>query len=682
MDTKTKTDPTIIDKTNPQSPFYTPAPVLTEEQLHERKFDLMRLYQIAQLRESPWPQFDGMGYMKYNETNEMADISFLPPKKNKGDTRITTGVTHEKDSSLVSFYLNLNFEGTVRIFKGASEEIEMGEAITKLVRKSREIENYDNKRAQFYRNFTTQGTSFAREQFTEIWVPNKVITGDVNPARLDQVKWVETGIKKQAAFCETVLVDGKKVFLENIREPNIQKQSGVYTVEYISRELLQSIWGQTEMWKYVPFLAAAGGMDSGTLTQGSIYSDWIYGEVDYSKLEVVTAYRPFEQRFQIYFNGIPMLQPKFPLTAVSPSGLIPLSKGDQDLMNMFAYSKSDPAKTKVDQAVFDELLQTMITKSRQSAMVPRANNTGKVLTPDMFLGGRVISNIDPSDIAPLIENPGITDADFSFYNLFSEHLDSKTISSILDGTTGPTKDMTLGEYMDQQKKAMLKIGGKIDGIIQWERQMLELRVMDLLAHGAQKNEMGGYNDISIEDNMFDGSKGLNVIKFDENNIRSPYDVHMDEQKSKNPNWPAPNPGPDGQDVEYTYIDPKQMREMISDPEYYFKYEIVPVDKNNDKLAQIMFINMVTQAQILFGPDSLQVSRLKKRYAQKFGESYDELFKSDDEIQMQQQQAAAQATQGGAPGSPSTGEVPSPFMNQPGAPKPPTPVVPPAVNTMR
>ncbi len=658
MDTKTSTAPIILDKTDPASPYYTPAPKLDDAQMLERGFDLARLYQIAQVRESPWPQFDGMGYMKYNETNEMADISFIPPKKNKGDTRITTGVTHEKDSSLVSFYLNLNFEGSVRVFKGDKEEVDIGTALTKLVRKSRQEEEYDRKRAQFYRNYTAQGTSFAREQFTEIWVPNKVITGDVNSARLDQTTWVETGLMKQKAICETILVDGKKVFLENIREADIQKQPGVYTVEYVSRALMQSIWGQTDMWKYVPFVQSAGGMGIGYLTQGSIYSDWIYGEVEYSKLEVVTVYRPFEQRFQIYFNGIPMLKPKFPLRAVSPSGLIPLSKGDQDLMNMFAYSKSDPAKAKVDQAVFDELLQTMVMKSRQSAMVPRANNTGKLMTPDMFLGGRFITNLNPEDTPPLIENPGITSSDFSFYELFKQHLDSKTISSILEGqATG--KDMTLGEYLDQQKKAMLKIGAKIDGIIQWEKQMLQLRVMNLLAHGAQKDEQGNYQPVSMEDNMFDGSKGLNIMKFDENNIKSPYDVYNEEQQTQFPNGrqQAPDNGP----VEITYLDPVLMREMLVDPTYYFLYEIVPVDKNNDKITQMMFINKITQAANLFGMESLQVARLKKRYAQVMGESYDDLFLSDEELQMKQQQAqqAEQLAQENGV-KPKPGAVKSPF----------------------
>lgn len=652
MDTQTTTNKSTLPKTDPSSPYYTPTPQLSDDQMLERAFDLSRLYQIAQVRESPWPQFDGMGYMKYNETNEMADISFLPPKKNKGDTRITTGVTHEKDSSLVSFYLNLNFEGVVRVFKGNKEEIDIGTTLTKMIRKSRQEEQYDNKRAQFYRNYTAQGTAFAREQYTEIWVPNKVITGDINPARLDEVAWIEAGLKKQASLCETVLVDGKKVFMENIREADIQKQPGVYVVEYIPRALLQSIWGQTEMWKYVPFMQSAGGMAVGSLTQGSIYSDWIYGEVDFSKLEVLTVYRPFEQRFQLYFNGIPMLKPKYPLRAVSPSGLIPLSKGDQDLMNMFAYSKSDPAKAKIDQAVFDELLQTMVMKSRQSAQVPRANNTGKLITPDMFLGGRMITNLNPEHIPPLIENPGITASDFSFFQLFKEHLDSKTLSSILEGqATG--KDMTLGEYLDQQKKAMLKIGAKIDGIIQWEKQMLRLRVMNLLAHGAQKNEQGSYKDISMEDNMFDGSKGLNVIKFDENNIRSPYQIYDEEQKFQQEN---------GSPVEYTYIDPVLMREMLDDPEYYFCYEITPVDKNNDKITQMMFINMITQAGNIFGADSLQVSRLKKRYAQVMGESYDDLFLSDEEVAMKQQQAEEAALMASEQGNGQGGAKKSPFVN--------------------
>ena len=616
-----------------QSPYYTPKPDLTPDEIKERGFDLYRLYQISQVRESAHPQFDGMGYMKYNETNEMADISYLAPKKNKGDSRITTGVTHEKDSSLVSFYLNMNYEGTVRVFHKDKEVEELGAAITKLVRKSREEENYDNKRPMIYRNYTTQGTAFTCEEYVEYWVPDKEIIGDVDPTQLDKLKWKNKGLKKMLSGCVTNLVDGKKVFMEDIRQPDIQKQPGVYTVEYVPRETMKGIWGNTERWKYVPYFVTPSAQAIGVLTQGSIYSDWVYGEIDFNKTEVVKVYRPFEQRFQIYINGVPMLPAIFPLTAVSPAGLVPLAKGDADLMNLFAYSKSEPAKMKIDQAVFDEILQNMIIKFRQSAFVPRVNNTDKIITPEMFLGGKIISNIDPKMVEPLIPNPGITQSDFSFYQLFKTQLDSKSISSILEGNNQDnTGSMSLGQYMDMQKKQMLKLGGKIDGIIQWEKQMLRLRVMNLLAHGPDTDEQGNYKDITMHGKMPDGSKGLNIIKF-----KSPIDVKSEDVFKEQNDYKEAQ----GSEANITYLDPELLESIINDPEYYLCYEIVPVDKNNDKLAQMMFVSMVTQAMQLFGPDSLQVDGLKRQYAAVMGKSFDDIFLSPDQMKMKQMQAQAQ-----------------------------------------
>ncbi len=627
-----KTEMSNMDNNPEKSIYWTPKPDLSPDAMAERSFDLYRLYQISQVRESPLPQFDGMGYSRYNETNEMADMSFLPPKKNKGDSRITTGITHEKDSSLTAFFLNMNFEGTVRVFHNDKEELEIGTALTKLVRKSREEEFYDDKRPLFYKNYVVQGTAFTCEEYQEVWMPDKQLTTDADPTALDKTTWVDKGLKKVKCGCVTNLVDGKKVFLENIREMDIQKQTGVYTVEYVPREIMKGIWGKTEMWQYVPFMINPSSTTVGTLSQASIYSDWVYGEIDFNKCEVIKVYRPFEQRYQIYINGIPMLKPKFPLKAVSPSGLIPIAKGDLDIMNLFAYSKSEPAKTKIDQAVFDEVLQNMIIKFRQSAFVPRVNNTDKILTPDMFLGGKMISNIDVENVKPLIDSPGITSSDFSFYQLFKQQIDAKTISSMLEGNIDKdTGSMSLGQYMDMQKKQMLKLGGKIDGIINWEKQMLRLRVMDILVHGAQQDdETGEYKNVTAIDSMSDGSQGLNIMKFANPNTKTSEDVFNEQNQYKETT---------GQPAEITYLNPELMKQMLDDDDYYFCYEIVPVDKNNDKLAQMMFVSMITQAAQLFGMDSLQVDSLKKQYAAVMGKSYDDLFISSQDLQMKQEQAA-------------------------------------------
>lgn len=608
-------------------PAVTP-PELTEAEREERTYDLRRLYQIGQVRESPQPQFDGMGYTMYNQTNEMADMSYLPPKANKGDSRITTGITHEKDSTLVSFFGNMNFEGRVRVFYKSEELLDDGIALTRLVRKSRELEAYDDKRAQNYRNYVVQGTSFVLEQWVEEWIPNKVITKDSE--NLDEVKWAYRGLKKLFARPESTLIDGKKVFLENIREKDIQKQPGVYIVEYIPRQLVKTFFGKMKRWKNVPHQVTP--TNAGWLTMGSIYSDWTYGEVDFEKCELIHVYRKFEQRYQLYINGVPMLPADYPLTKVSPGGLVPIAKGDEDPINMFAYSKSEPAKTKIDQQIFDEVLRLMIVKFQQSAFVPRANNTGRIVAPGMFMGGSVTSNLDPDKLPPLIDNPGITGSDFSFYTLLKEQIDSKTLSSIMEGMQAPGQ-MTATEYMDLQKKQLLKLGSKLDGLIQWEKQMLQLRTINILAHGGDKDESGNYKEIAIDDTLSTGDKGMAIMRFDDNLTKTSEEIFNEENQYEEQT---------GSKVEFMYLSPKKMKEMLNNPDYCFYYEVVPVEKNNDKLTQMIFVQMITQAANLFGMDSLQVEELKKRYAQVMGEEFDTLFKSQEELDMQRQMAAMEA----------------------------------------
>lgn len=629
-----------------KTPVVTP-PILNEEELKERAFDLSKIYQIAQVRESPHPQFDGMGYMKYNETNEMADISYLPPKLNKMDRRIVSGITHEKDSSLLSMVQNFNFEGKVRIFKGDEEQYDLSNAITAWVRKSRELENYDEKRPIYYRNLLVQGTSFAQEKFVERYIPKKVVTTEnIDFNRLDEVTWVAAGWDKVYDGCVSDLVDGKKVFLEDIRQSDIRKQPGVYTVEYVPREWVRSIWQDNPRWKHVPFSCTPGSA-IGLLTQATRYSDWTYAEVDFSKVEVMQVHRPLENRYQIYLNGVPMLKAGFPLQVVSPSRLTPIAKGDLDQMNMFAYSKSIPAKTKIDQAVYDNFMRVMMIKFEQSAFVPRGNLTNKYVDPYIMMPGRYTDDVDPKLLPPLIENPGPTNADFSILNMIREGIDNKSVSALLEGNMPSDSTMTLGQYLDMQKKQMLKLGTIFDAFINWEKQMLHLRTCNLIANGAKPmgkikspytgNEVNNYKDVSVDDSFGDAS-GTRVLKFTDENyegIRTPLTVAQEEIAKQKET---------GKEVRYSYLNPALLKDMLSNPEWYFCYEVVPVDKNNDKLSQALFVAMISQAANLFGMESLQVDGLKRRFASKFGEDFDTLFRDprDMEIAQQMQQQASMA----------------------------------------
>jgi len=261
----------------------------------------------------------------------------------------------------------------------------------------------------------------------------------------------------------------------------------------------------------------------------------------------------------------------------------------------------------------------------------------------------MVSNIEASQVEPLIDNPGITNADFSFYNLFKEQIDSKTISSLMEGNP-MSVDMTATQYLDMQKKQMMKIGGKIDGIVQWEKEMLKLRTYNLLANGYEKDKDGKYRDVAVEDKMSDGVRGLNIMRFTDTIDVTPEQIFDEENKYLEDN---------GQLAEITYLNPELMREILEDDDYFLMFEVVPVDKNNDKLTQLMFVNMINQAAQLFGYDSLQVERLKKQYAGLMGRPYDDIFIPEEELQMKRQQMM-QAEQ--APGGEQPKEIQAPAMS--------------------
>jgi hypothetical protein len=67
-------------------------------------------------RESPHPEFDDMTYSQYYDSNKRADLAYIPAKKNKQDTRIVTGYTREKDTTLLSALLGYNFQPDITVY--------------------------------------------------------------------------------------------------------------------------------------------------------------------------------------------------------------------------------------------------------------------------------------------------------------------------------------------------------------------------------------------------------------------------------------------------------------------------------------------------------------------------------------------------------------------------------------
>jgi hypothetical protein len=83
------------------------------------------------------------------------------------------------------------------------------------------------------------------------------------------------------------------------------------------------------------------------------------------------------------------------------------------------------------------------------------------------------------------------------------------------------------------------------------------------------------------------------------------------------------------------------------------------------MGYMLFVKKIQDATGLFGPDSMNVKRLKHRFAAVSGEDFDTFFLSEADLAQKQQEAAAQQT--GAPQAPGTTLPGNPSLLNPGNP---------------
>lgn len=599
-----------------------------------RTFDTKNLRAIARQREIPYLQFDGMSYSQQYFENEKIGLSYIYPKKNKAETPFTSGIGAEKIKTLGSMINEYSFETNYTV-KYKNEPIDdLSLILTNWVRDSKEREKYDEKVRIQNRSLLEQGTAYTVERyFSYSTTDKKILSPYIDLSKLDKVKWIAKG-KKSVDYCSTDHLRGTKVFLENMTLNDIRFQSRAYVVQLVQYDMLEEIFGKLDNFKQVKKGVAAIRMLASMYgTISAYHPDFIQQDVPQN--ELVEVFDRINNRYQIYIDTWPMLEEEFPLKIVSPGGDIPIAKGDLDPSEDFAISRGIPFNMKIDQQLYDLSFKIALIKMKQSAYIPSVNNTGKYMSSAVYEPGMMSEGFQAEKIQSLIADPGIKPADFSFLELIKKGIDDKSFNPILEG--GADDSTTLGEYLDKTRKSMYKIGYVFDAIINWEKQKSILRAYNLLAYGIRKKEGGGFEDLSLADTDSDATWS---IKFEDNTKSSAEDVYaMDVAAQKA-----------GRNVKHAILSPKLLASIIDNPEYSIETSIVPTDKNNDTITQIKYVQKVTQAMNLYGPNSIAAERSKKEYARVMGTDFEDLFKTPEETQlelMQAQQQMAQRVQQGA-----------------------------------
>lgn len=603
------------------------APKYSEEEDQYRSMLIRRIESAKKQRDSSHTEFDDMDYLTRYETNSKAANAYIPPKVNKIDTRIVTGTTREKEHTLLSALLNYNLEPNAEAFDKDDLAIaEIGETMENLIKKSREIEMYDDKRPLIYKEGLDQGDVFCEE----VWIEREKVEKAIKDKNIDfgdmkSVRW-DKKLKSVYGKCEVKMKAGTQVLLGNIKVFDEWEQPYIATVDILPRADVQSVYGSWERWKNVPKKI------SKTMSEDNVlYRDWSLTELDEDTCEVIKYYDKWANEVMIMINGVMMLPVEFPLTAISPSGEPPIAKlSIEPISAFFAYSNSVPSKTKVEQAVMDEMLKSIVTVFQQKVKPPMANNTGRSLSPRIFDPGSIHNRIDPKLLTPILQNQGLTPAEFSVFDLVKKIVDEKTTSPAFSGDS-QTGNQTATEIIEAKKQAMMKLGFVIWGVLRFERRMAWLRVYNIIENwtspvSTEVDKIAGqikevYRTVTVKAPIEDGRDGRKIISMNPEmaNMMTGEQIMAEEEfLSKASNIPTRK----------IYLNPKELKSLQAN----WFITVTPTEKDSSALDRTLYTQNLGQAAQIFGPQSLNMPYHKRRFAILNKEDPDQYFLPDNGAQ--------------------------------------------------
>lgn len=643
MENNTKKEPKeIVD------PVYTPA------ELQERSRLITAMSQARDDREAPHPEFDEMSYSQYYDSNKRADMSYIPPKKNKVDKRIVTGYTREKDNTLLSALLSYNFQPDITVYDDSEMVFpELGNHMEDFVKKSREIEQWGKVRPLIYRELIAQGDVFVEEIWQCLYIPEIMNENGWKPGqKIDTAKFNKKPKSKKLERAAVKLHQGKNVYLGNFWETDHKKQDIVYTYELLPRGVAESIYGTWDRWDNVPY-----EVDNTTILQdqGATYFSWNLTRTTKDWVGVLKIQEKFKNKYMIMLNGVMMLPVGFPLSEISPDGEYTIKHSVLEGINGCAYGKGQPSKTKVDQAVHDEFLRLMIVRSEQAGAPPMGYDGKRVLNSSIFEAGKINNNIKKDKLFPILPERvmGLNNADFSMYQLIKTMIDDKTINATFSGDDQNGRgQITATQILQEKQQQLLKLGLNFDAIKELEKELVWARIGNLIMNypkpvDTKANVEGTlieniYRTFSLETDLASGKPGIKVFEFTDKKFPGVREQQSEQnQLSEHYNKP----------VEKVYFNAENFTRLMK---YRWIVNIIPTQENSDQLERELFVNNLKEAQTIFGPQSLNYEYAKERFAIHIKEDPSRFFADDGGAGVMQMLGASAGV--GQPGGMGSGAV--------------------------
>ena len=610
----------------------TPSVNYDKKELEARSNILIDCSNAALQRKKNFAEFDDMDYETWYWKAKKASSAYIEPKENEGDVRVVTGTTREKGNILVNTLLNYNLEADVTAYDENDVKIqELGELGEKMIRKSRQLEQpvWDVKRPLAYLELVNMGNVHIEEVWEGYEIPQKELeTFDwgegVDPAK---IKWKEL-LNKTYYECNAKAISGLNVFPGNVRQFFLELQPYFVLRNVLSRAEANSKYAGWTRLKYVPKTFTTHTLEE---TDGLTYNDYQMLEVEVDQVEEIRYFNKWTNTYQVLLNGVCMLPPGFPMSALIGTNDYPITKGDCEPISLdFYWSRGIGAKNRVPQFLIDEMFKLMILKTRKSYAPSYGNKTGQKIGTSIYLPAQIFDDLDPDKLKPIGDNTGVTPAEFNMMQFVKSISDENTSDPVLQGESGQGQQ-TKYEVQQNLQRSMVKIGMAMLGVINMENRMSWLRLYNILKNWTEKKD-GRFRKFSMIDTLEDGKEGERIVEFTED-ILPEQQIMAQEDLYKSTS---------GLNVRINQINPKILKNLKN------KWEIntVPTEKNSSMVKAALFTDYLTETLSIFAPMGKvpNLDYLADRHAIVNDEDPSKVWTDQPNPQQQQQQMAMQVQQ--------------------------------------
>lgn len=557
-----------------------------------RTFLIRRLQDAKEQRDTIHAEFGNRTYLQYYEENEKIANTILDEPKDKSEKKLSTGTIESKFLTLLSHIDNLNLTTSVMAYDQDNRMIkELGTAFTDIMQVTAEHDGGDDggdkeKRKLRQNELLKQGTVFVMENWLKRYETKKKLTQKYNGEFA--VKYTKQ-LKKVFEGCSRDMLYGPNVYLGDITMFSVHDQPFIFTVERMSYDTAKTMYGGFENWQYVK-PGAPSATSSADTTNGSntiFDKKWRFTSLQQNQVEILKYYDPTRDEFMIIVNGIFLLPPGFPLSAVTPGGKYNITKQTLYVANPhFAYGRSfvhSGAVYELSQAL-DRLLSLFELKTRKSVTPPYINTTNKVIPARVLNPGNISMGIPPNALQPIgQESQGVNTSEYQIFKELQDEIERATISAVFQGQQAKS-GATATEVIEVQRQAKLTLGLIISACTLLEVKLGYLRLYNIIWNwlepvGSNPDNTKKYRQASRSVAIPRAGEGERVVIPVDGEVPPPEIVRMlslrDEQRKGHP-------------VRRMYLSPKIIRE--AQLRWYVVAE--PKEEETSSYHKLLFREMI------------------------------------------------------------------------------------------